>query len=278
MTGLLALWTLAAGLQDGTVRGTVELGHRAPPPRTLNVGADPRVARAHPGGLLDESLAVDADNGLKWAFVSVKRGLEGRTFPPPATPVLLEFDGGIMRPRVLGIQPGQDLLVRTRDNFLHNCHSLPSEEANREFNFGLPSAGLQERKRFASPEAMMKIKCDVHPCDVAWANVVSHPFFGVTDERGRYEIRGLPRGRYTLEVRHEMCLPVEREVEVRAGVAAEADFLVAMRDGPPPRNWKPFLIAGGAFAATLGVLGFLLLHRPRRTPPLDSGFRIPDSS
>lgn len=242
------------------MRGTVEVGHRVAPAKKLRLDSDPKVAAMHPQGAVDESLLVDANNGVKWAFVYVKAGLEGRAFPVPKTPVLLEFDRGILTPRVFGIRPGQELLIRNRDNVLHNCHSLPFE--NKEFNFGMPSP-MEERKRFDVPEVMLKLKCDVHPYDTAWASVLSHPFFAVTDDRGRYEIAGLPPGRYTIEVRHEKCVGVEREIEVKAGEIRTLDVALATKDGPPPRNWKPFLIAGGVFAALLGLLGLLLFRRPR---------------
>ncbi len=34
-------------------------------------------------------------------------------------------------------------------------------------------------------------------------HVLEHPFFSVSDVEGRFEIRGLPPGDYTLEVLHE---------------------------------------------------------------------------
>lgn len=254
---LIALFLAA---QEATVRGTVEVGHRVPAARRLRMDSDPKVAVMHAQAPLDEGLLVDADNRIKWAFVYVKRGLEG-TYPVPTTPVLLEFNRGILTPRVFGIRAGQELLIRNRDNVLHNCHSLPF--TNKEFNFGMPVAGYQEKKRFDAPEVMIKLKCDVHPYDCSWAGVVAHPFFAVTDEHGRFEIPGLPPGRYVLEVRHEKCDAVEREIEVKAGQIATLDFVVALTGGPPPRNWKPFLIAGGAAAAVLVFLGFLLFRRPR---------------
>ena len=259
------LWVVLFA-QEATVRGTVEVGHRVPSPRTLRLDADPKVAAMHPQPPVDESLRVDVNGGLKWAFVYVKQGLEGRAFPIPESPVRIEFNRGFLTPRVVGIRVGQELLVRNKDNVLHNCHSLPTDERNREFNFGMPTAGTEERKSFAVPELMMVLKCDVHPHDRARISVLPHPFFAVTDEHGRYEIRGLPPGRYVVEVRHEKCLPVEREIEVTAGEVRALDFVVATEDGPPPRNWKPFLIGGGAMAGALAFLGILLARRPRVAP------------
>lgn len=58
----------------------------------------------------------------------------------------------------------------------------------------------------------------------AWIAVVDHPFFAVTDVKGRFEIKGLPPGKYTLEAWHEKLRSVAKEVEVKAGGTATADF------------------------------------------------------
>ena len=45
---------------------------------------------------------------------------------------------------------------------------------------------------------MLPVKCNQHPWMKMYVNVVKSPFFAVTDKDGKYEIKGLPPGDYTL--------------------------------------------------------------------------------
>ena len=257
---LLLVLILAA--QEATVRGTVEVGHRVPSPRRIRDLGDPRALVAYPDGVLYEEISVDPRNRLKNAFVYVKSGLEGRAYPLPAAPALVEFEGFVLRPWMLGVRTAQPIVIRNRDDVTHNWHALPF--ANYEHNFGLRLKGEEERRSFPEPEVFIRASCDIHPWEECWMGVVANPFFAVTDGQGRFEIRGLPPGRYVFEVRHPHCKAAERTIEVTAGEVRELDFVVATKEGPPPRNWLPFYVAGGATAALLVVLGFLF----RRPSPL----------
>lgn len=70
------------------------------------------------------------------------------------------------------------------------------------------------------------MKCDIHPWARAWVGVLDHPFFAVTGADGRYGIRGLPPGRYTLEVWHEKYVTERAEVEVAPGGRVERNFVL----------------------------------------------------
>jgi hypothetical protein len=190
------------------------------------MAADPKCAARHETPPAAEDLVVDREGRVRWAFAYVKSGLQGRRFAPPRTPVLLEQAGCMYRPHVFGIQVGQPLVVRNGDDLLHNVHLLPV--SNPERNFGQPSFGLEETLRFAAAEVMVPIRCDVHPWMSAWAGVLDHPFFAVTDELGGYAITGLPAGRYVVEVRHERAAPERREIDVPEAGQAEADFLLRL--------------------------------------------------
>ncbi len=55
--------------------------------------------------------------------------------------------------------------------------------------------------------------------------VTDHPWFAVTDGRGRFRLVGVPPGRYTLGFAHaDTGLRAEREVEVRPGGVAEVNL------------------------------------------------------
>jgi hypothetical protein len=59
-------------------------------------------------------------------------------------------------------------------------------------------------RTFTDPEVMLPFECNVHGWMHAYAGVLSHPFYAVTGiPDGRFSIRGLPPGTYTIEAWHE---------------------------------------------------------------------------
>jgi hypothetical protein len=124
-------------------------------------------------------------------------------------------------PHVLVVGVNNPLLVRTSDDTVHNVHVLA--ERNASENFGQTAAGQQRELRFAIPE-VMRVKCDVHPWMGAYVFVVDHPFVSVTSGGGKFEIRGLPPGRYTLSGWHELYGTIESTVTVTDATPVELNL------------------------------------------------------
>ena len=209
-------------LQDaGSITGVVKVVD-APRRKKIKMDADPKCAALHAEPPLMDEVVADANGGVQYAFVWIKTGLEGKTLPVPSTAAVINQQGCRYEPHVLGVMVGQELTIRNSDDLLHNIHALPFE--NKEFNFGQPSKGMEEKKSFQKQEVMVKVKCDVHPWMSAWIGVVAHPCFSVTDATGKFDIKGVPPGKYTVEVWQEKYKSVTAEVEVKAGAAAAANF------------------------------------------------------
>jgi hypothetical protein len=101
-------------------------------------------------------------------------------------------------------------------------HALPRQ--NDEFNHGQRLKGMRLSKTFSAPEVMVRFKCDVHGWMAAYVGVMSHPFFAVTDADGRYEIKGLPPGDYTVAIWHEKLGTREQKITVAPQQTATADY------------------------------------------------------
>ncbi len=217
----------AAQEKETILTGTVKLSVPAPkagPER--GIAGDPKCACLHAKLPVKEELLVGPEGGVKWAFVYVKKGLPVGPFPVPKEPVLLDQVGCVYHPRVFGIRAGQRLDIRNSDDMLHNVHGLPFN--NPEFNFGQVK-GQVNPVRFATPEVMVLIKCDVHAWMRSYAGVLDHPFFAVTDASGRFAIKGLPAGKYTLGVWQERCVAAEVEVTVGPGERKAGDVALDLR-------------------------------------------------
>ena len=183
----------------GVITGTITYDGTPPASRPLPMDSDPKCVPM--AGAVSERLLVGPGNGLQNVFVWVKDGLGPRTYAVPSTPVMLDQQGCQYIPHVFGAQVGQTIKVANSDAALHNVHALPKH--NREFNFSQPTKVPPVDRVFTQPEIGIPLKCDVHGWMNAYASVVPHPFFAVTGADGRFEIKGLPAGSFTIELWHE---------------------------------------------------------------------------
>jgi hypothetical protein len=217
--------SLAPSYGRASVTGAVRVVGDVPSPAVLKMSADSYCNETHEDReVLSEEIVVDAEGMLANAFVFVSDGLQGRLYEPPKEPAILNQQGCMYRPHVLGMMVDQPLNLTNSDDTLHNIHALPKVEGNREFNLGMSRPGVQITKTFEKPEIMVKIKCDVHPWMSAYIGVLEHPFFAVTDGDGRYAIPRLPPGTYTLQVWHETFGTQSRTITLEAAGTVEADF------------------------------------------------------
>lgn len=210
----------------GSISGTINFTGTAPDRQTIQMSADPYCLSQHQGETVHTQRVVVNDNDtLRWVFVYVKEGLEGKSFPTPAEPVVLDQEGCLYQPHMMGIQTGQTLQVTNSDQTLHNINVQPQNSGNRGFNIGQPMAGVPPHEwTFSTQEIMVPAKCDVHPWMSAYIGVVPHPYHAVSDESGSFSIDRLPPGDYVIEAWHETLGTQTQNVTVAPNGTAEATF------------------------------------------------------
>ena len=233
--GFAIIFLFIAGMsaQAGIVSGTATFDGTAPTMKSIKMDSDPYCALQHSSPLLKEAVIVGPTGGLKNVFVYVKSGeeldalIENGELKAPTTPVRLNQAGCHYEPHVFGIMIGQMLEIQNSDQTLHNIHAMPTQGG--AFNIGMP--GKPEpwsiNKGFKAKEIMVPIKCDVHSWMNAYAGVLDHPFFGVTDDQGKFEIKDLPAGQYVIEAWHEKLGTSEQTITVAEGAPVMADFKFA---------------------------------------------------
>ncbi len=205
----------------GNLSGRVLLEGPAPANAPIKMSADPYCIRANPDGSSFETYVVD-DGGLENVFVYVKDGLGNYYFDVPTKSVVLEQKGCHYMPHVFGIRAGQPLEIVNDDDTLHNVHALA--EKNQEFNYGQPMAGMKNTRTFTVPEVMITFKCDVHGWMNAYAGVLNHPYFDVTKNGGKFELKNLPPGTYTIEAWHEKLGTETQTVTLGAKESKDISF------------------------------------------------------
>jgi plastocyanin len=184
----------------GTLTGRVVLDGPVPANPPIKMSADPYCIQQNPNGATLENYVVD-NGGLENVFVYVKDGLGKYYFDTPAEAVTLDQQGCRYRPHVLGVQTGQKFVITNSDDTFHNVHALA--HANREFNAAQQVKKMTTEKVFTAREVMVPFKCEVHGWMHAYAGVLDHPYFAVTHDSGRFELKNVPAGTYTIEAWHE---------------------------------------------------------------------------
>ena len=206
----------------GHVTGSVTLEGPAPANEPIRMNADPVCVREVKGTVQQETFVVGAGGAIANVFVYVKDGLGDYAFEAPAGPATLDQKGCRYTPHVFGIRVGQLLEIVNSDPTLHNIHAQP--RSNREFNTGQPIQGMKTTHTFATREVMVPFKCDVHGWMNAYVGVLDHPYFATTDKDGKFELKTLPPGTYTLEAWHEKLGTMEQKITVAAKESKEVNF------------------------------------------------------
>ena len=205
----------------GSIAGRVAFAGTPPASTPISVTADRICAEQHPGGIAPEEVVVD-NGALENVFVYVKDGLDGYYFDVPSEAVKLDQRGCRYVPHVTGVRVGQPLTISNSDDTAHNVHALPA--ANEGFNRGQALKNMASTKVFTKPEVMIPFRCDMHPWMHAYVGVVDHPYFAVTSNGGRFELKNLPPGTYTIEAWHEKLGTQTQQVTIATNQSTEIAF------------------------------------------------------
>jgi len=220
---LLALGLFAAAqiASAGDITGTITLKGTPPAAKEITpIKDDPNCAALYPGALPKTKFYVVGANGeLADVIVSLK-GISGQSTGASAAPVTIDQKGALYSPQILAIQTGQKLIVKNSDAFVHNVHTKPT--ANPESNQVQMGGGPDLTYTFDKPEPFLKFQCDVHPWMFAWVSVFDHPYFAVSGADGKFTIKNVPAGKYTLEATHRKLGTQTAEIEVKADGTAQS--------------------------------------------------------
>ena len=216
--------TLLAAAQmapAGDITGTITLKGAPPAEKVITpLKDDPQCGKLHTETPTTHFYVVGAGGELADAVVALQN-ISGKSTGASAEPVVLDQKGCEYVPSILAIQTGQKLLVKNSDPVLHNVHTRPTVDGNKEANPAQMPNGPDLTFTFAKPEMFLKFQCDVHPWMFAWVSVFDHPYFAVSGKDGKYTIKNVPDGKYTLAVYHRkaapVASPVTAEIEVKGG-------------------------------------------------------------
>jgi plastocyanin len=192
-----------------SVSGTVKFDGAAPKPAKIDMSQDSNCA----GSNTAENIVVSGGH-LENVFIYVKDGLGTRTFAVPTEAVTVKQSGCKYAPHVLGVMAGQPIKIVNSDPTTHNIHPTPKD--NREWNESQAPQAPPLEKTFAREEILLPVKCNQHPWMRMFVNVVKNPFYAVSGPDGKFEIKGLPPGDYTIAFVHEKLGEQDQKVTLAA--------------------------------------------------------------
>jgi plastocyanin len=206
----------------GTITGKVLFTGDPPVMPVIDMASNPNCEKQHKTPQKAETVIVNPNGTLKYAFVWIKDGLPKARWNPPAEAARLDQTGCVYGPHLLGIMEGQQLEILNNDPVNHNVHA--ESQINPAWNESQPPRAEHKFKRFNAAEIMFPMTCSVHPWMRSWVAVSPHPFFAVTGDDGSFKLNGVPPGTYTIEAVHERFGRKEGKLTLAPSGTATLDF------------------------------------------------------
>jgi plastocyanin len=160
--------------------------------------------------------------GAKGEFADVivsLKNVTGKSTGASAAPAVLDQKGCLYSPTILAVQTGQKITVKNSDACVHNVHPKPKVDGNQEANDVQMPGGPDLTYSFPKPEMFLEFNCEVHPWMHAWVSVIDSPYFAVSGKDGKFTIKNVPPGKYTVEANHRKLGAQTQEIEVKDGDA-----------------------------------------------------------
>ncbi len=165
---------------------------------------------------------VGPNHGLGDVIVYLKN--VDKSTGPSQPPVVLDQKGGLYHPQILAVQTGQKLLVKNSDNCIHNVDVQPTVAGNPPSNQVQTPGGPPLTFTFPKPEMFITFKCDIHPWMFAFVSVMSSPYYDISSKEGKFVIKNVPPGTYTVAAAHRKLGTKTKQVVVKDDKTTTVNF------------------------------------------------------
>jgi plastocyanin len=126
----------------------------------------------------------------------------------------LEQEGYQFRTGLLIVQTGTRVEFPNRDDDYHNVFSLSK---TKRFDLGRYRKDESPPAVTFDKAGVVRLFCEIHQHMRGVVLVVDSPYFTTTDESGRFEMRGVPPGKYTLHAWLDEKRTWQQPVAVESG-------------------------------------------------------------
>ncbi len=176
------------------------------------MSSEPACTKANSSPPESREVVIGENGALANVVVFVKSGLENYRFDPPKDAIVLDQKGCTYAPRIVALMANQPLEIHNDDATIHNVHATP--KSNTEWNKAQRAGSPPLQVSFPTPELAIPFMCNVHPWMRAFVFVFANPYYAVTTAAGKFELRNLPPGTYTIEAWHEKYGQKDQSVSI----------------------------------------------------------------
>jgi plastocyanin len=193
-----------------------------PVAKPIDMSAEPYCEKLATTPLFPQQVVTGADGSLANAVVYVKDFPADYIVDAPPAAASLAQRGCMYDPHVVAVRAGQPLEIKNDDQVTHNILAMP--ERNPKWNRSETPGAAPIDETFAIPELAIPLRCNVHPWMKSYVFAFSHPYFAVTGRDGRFELKNLPPGTYTIEAWQEKYGTQQASVTVGPKESSAANF------------------------------------------------------
>lgn len=184
-----------------SITGRVTLEGPPPAAKPIDMSAEPFCAKLNSAPVLPQQVVTRENGTLANAVVYIKDFPADFIVDAPAGGATLAQRGCMYDPHIVALRTGQTLEIKNEDQATHNVLAMP--EQNPKWNRSETPGAAPLEETFAIPELAIPVRCNVHPWMKSYVFVFSHPYYAVTGTDGRFELKNLPPGTYTIEAWQE---------------------------------------------------------------------------
>jgi len=193
-------YTVVPVTNGGTITGTVKWSGPEPKGLDVPVNKDPDICDPESRKEKNlERLVVGPDGGVANTIVYLKNISRGKAMNLPAPRRSLDQKHCQYEPHILLVPQTAELAMKSSDAVLHTVHM----DGAASFNLPFPFTDRVVTRNMNTP-GLVNLRCNGgHVWMNAEMMVVSHPYYAVTDQNGRFELTDVPPGDYEVVAWHE---------------------------------------------------------------------------
>ncbi len=169
------------------------------------------------GGMVTGKVTATPAKYLEETVVYLKGAVAARA-PQNAS---MDQKGMKFIPHVLAVTKGDTVQFLNHDGVAHNVYSPDNE------GYNLGSFKPEERRSYTFKSAGVYTQlCSIHPEMLAFIFVGENPYSACVDREGRFTLKDVPPGTYTVAVWNSHLKAAEKTVTVTAGATVEVNLTV----------------------------------------------------
>jgi plastocyanin len=187
-------------------------------------------------GLYQRGVAVDlgtdsVKDPLDWERSHVVIYLEGNLGAGPATAASIEQKDRRFSPDLVTIPAGSSVSFPNFDPIFHNVFSLSKPKT---FDLGNYPKG-QSRTVLFPKAGTVFVYCHLHPNMSATILVTPNRWNTIASADGRFNLKDLPAGKYTIVAWHKTAGTFKQTIEVSDNAPAHVHFVIPFVDDEPAK-------------------------------------------